>query len=368
MPTFEDLKRAVEAGVLSDQQHQDLIAFLKADPAGAGAVARDEAPRFFRSFNDLFIGLGVAILGFALFTTAGLTPRAETFMLCGMFLLFAGLFWLLAEWITLKRRINFPSIVLAIFFGAFFLNAMKWGWTAFFMNEGDIDPFKTKDAGIGVFTIFSLTAVALGLFFWRFRLPFSILLFAASLLATGLTALFTVFGADAIQPLLRWIFLVAGLLIFATAMYFDFQDPLRTQRTSDHGFWLHLLAAPIITHSVLWSFLQPLVSAQQAPETTANLMVLVVLGLFLVFSIVALVIDRRALLISSLGYASAALGYILYKIDIQENLAFVLTLILIAMLILILGTGWYRLRRAVFKWLPSHPIYNKLPPLSNVGQ
>ncbi len=368
MPTFEDLKRAVEAGVLTDQQHQELVAFLKADPSAAGAVARDEAPRFFRSFNDLFIGLGVAILGFALLTAAGLMPPAEKLMLCGMYLLFAGLFWLMAEWITLKRRINFPSIVLSIFFGVFILNAMKWGWSAFFITEGGIDVFKTKDAGIGVLSIFSLTAVAMGLFFWRFRLPFSILLFAVSLLAVALTALFTVFGADAVQPLLRWIFLVAGLLIFATAMYFDFQDPLRSRRTSDHGFWLHLLAAPIITHSVLWNSLQPLISAQQAPETTANLMVLVVLGLFFVFSVVALVIDRRALLISSLGYASAALGYILYKIEIQENLAFVLTLILIAMLILILGTGWYRLRRAVFKLLPAFPIYKKLPPLSTIGQ
>ena len=165
------------------------------------------------------------------------------------------------------------------------------------------------------------------------------------------------------MPILRWIILLLGLALFSLAMWFDMQDPLRTQRTSDHGFWLHLLAAPIITHSVLWSSLQPIISAEANPAASANLMVLVVLGFFAVFSIIALIIDRRALLISSLGYAATALGYVIYRFDIEGNLALLITLLLIATLILTLGTGWYRLRRAVFSLLPPLPFANQLPPL-----
>jgi len=362
MPTLEGLSKAVEEGIISAQQEKELVSFFQEQAVDTPSVARDEAPRFFRSFNDLFIGLGVAILGFALIMMAGLVPSAEKTIKFGLFLLFSGVFWLLAEWITLKRRINFPSIILAIFFGYFFFTAMKWGWEAFFLSEQSTG-FNSKDMPYGIFIVSALSSVAMAVFFERFRLPFSILLLAGGLVFTALTALICLFGSDVHEPFLRWIFLAAGLSIFAGAMYFDMQDPLRTQRTSDHGFWLHLLAAPIITHSVLWTTLQPLVTSSPNAEPVADLMLLIVLAMFVVFSLIALIIDRRALLISSLGYAATALGYILYKFNIEGSIVLILTLILISILILSLGTGWYTLRALVFKVLPDFDFYKKLPPL-----
>ncbi len=362
MPTLEDLSAAVDQGIISAQQQTELADFFAGKRDETATVARDEAPRFFRSFNDLFIGLGVAILAFALIMMAGLMPDAEKITQFSLFILFSGLFWLLAEWITLKRRINFPSIIISIFFGYFFFTAMKWGWQAFFLSEQSTG-FNSKDMRYGIFIVAALSSGAMACFFARFRLPFSILLFAVGLLFTALTALICLFGSDAIEPFLRWILLAAGLGIFAIAMYFDSQDPLRTQRTSDHGFWLHLLAAPIITHSILWTTLQPLVSSTPNKGPVADAMLFIVLAMFIVFSLIALVIDRRALLISSLGYASAALGYILYKFNIEGSIVLILTLILISLLILSLGTGWYKLRALVFKMLPDFDFYKKLPPL-----
>jgi hypothetical protein len=363
------LSRAVESGIISAEQRDKLIAFAVSEDSGlamdeGASAVRDEAPRFFRSFNDLFIGLGVAILGFALKYGAELvasgSQQVEFFALLGC----AALFWLLAEWITGIRRINFPSIVILLFFIYFLGDGLRIGWEYYLLDGRIIQNTADTLQARGVVLIsFALTA-AMALYFWRFRLPFSVLMLAATIALSLLALLLYGFGPDALMPFMRWIVLALGLAIFAAAMYFDTQDPERSHRTSDHGFWLHLLAAPIITHSILWSSLQPLISNQADATSNANLMVIVVLGLFVVFSIVALVIDRRALLISSLGYAATALGYIIYKFDVEGNVALVITMLLIASLILTLGTGWYRLRRGVFALLPPSDFYQKLPPVT----
>lgn len=358
------LVKAVQDGIITDAQLKDLknLASSEAqapkEDQNSTQVVEDEAPRFFRSFNDIFIGMGVAILGFALnYATALLgtdslmkfaAPAAAVFI-----------FWMLGEWLTAYKRINFPSIIIAIFFAFFVTYSLIAGYENLFLEN------PSKATPLGVVSICGLGAIAMGAFFLRFKLPFAVLLFAASIAAFFLAAVMAFLGKDVVTPYLRWVILAIGLTVFAAAMWFDTQDPLRTKRTSDQGFWLHLLAAPIITHSVLWTSLQPLISANNAStETNANLMVIIVLSMFVLFSIVALIIDRRALLISSLGYAAAALGYIIYKFDLEGNAALIITMILIAGLILSLGTGWYSLRKTVFKLLPPLKIFEKLPPVT----
>lgn len=357
------LSLAVEKGIISPEQKEQLLALLSEQRSSNSVAARDEAPRFFRSFNDLFIGLGIFILGWAL--TTGSFLVADEFPPLRIFVMLAStlLIWWLAEWITRVRRINFPSIIIACFFGLFSLFTLFAGWDLIAGTPDGKPTSLFSESPLPSFVVFGFGSLAMAAFFWRFRLPFSVLLLAAFLMMTLISGLFAVFGKDTLEPVLRWIFLLAGLLVFAGAMKFDFQDPLRTQRTSDHGFWLHLLAAPIITHSVLWTTLKPILSKTADAEASANVMVLVVLVMFAVFSLVALIIDRRALLISSLGYASAALGYIIYKFSIEGTLALVLTLGLIAVLILTLGTGWYQLRAKVFQFLPDFAFKDKLPPL-----
>ncbi len=359
MPTMDDLERAVKAGIITAEQNKQLAVFLGSAGAEMPHAARDEAPRFFRSFNDLFIGLGVVIFGYAMITIAGLIPDQMSSLKLAMPFISAGLFWLLAEWLTARRRITFPSIIIALIFAYTMATGFGGLYQSFYSSD-----IKITGSPFGVVLVTGFSMLAVGLFFTRFRLPFSILLFAGSIAVFLLSCLMALLGKDALLPYLRWIILALGLAIFALAMWFDTQDPLRTQRTSDHGFWLHLLAAPIITHSVLWTSLQPIIAAKAEPEMSANLMVFVVLGFFLVFSLIALIIDRRALLISSLGYAAMALGYVIYKFDIEGNMALVLTLLLIAALILTLGTGWYTLRRTVFSLLPDFSLNLKLPPLA----
>ena len=356
------LTKAVQEGIITDAQLKELktLASPEAPSASQAQTVEDEAPRFFRSFNDLFIAMGVGILGFALNYAIDLVGKGDNFMEVVAPVTAVLIFWLLGEWLTAYKRINFPSIIIAIFFAFFVGQSLIAGYENLFLETAK------KATPLGVVSICGLGAIAMGAFFLRFKLPFSVLLFAASIAAFVLASFMAFLGKDVITPYLRWVILAIGLSVFAAAMWFDVQDPHRTKRTSDQGFWLHLLAAPIITHSVLWTSLQPLITANSStPETSANLMVVIVLSMFVLFSLVALIIDRRALLISSLGYAAAALGYIIYKFDLEGNAALIITMVLIAGLILSLGTGWYSLRKSVFKLLPPLKIFEKLPPVAN---
>jgi len=356
------LTKAVQEGIITDAQLKELktLASPEAPSASQAQTVEDEAPRFFRSFNDLFIAMGVGILGFALNYAIDLVGKGDNFMEVVAPVTAVLIFWLLGEWLTAYKRINFPSIIIAIFFAFFVGQSLIAGYENLFLETAK------KATPLGVVSICGLGAIAMGTFFLRFKLPFSVLLFAASIAAFVLASFMAFLGKDVITPYLRWVILAIGLSVFAAAMWFDVQDPHRTKRTSDQGFWLHLLAAPIITHSVLWTSLQPLITANSStPETSANLMVVIVLSMFVLFSLVALIIDRRALLISSLGYAAAALGYIIYKFDLEGNAALIITMVLIAGLILSLGTGWYSLRKSVFKLLPPLKFFERLPPVAN---
>lgn len=356
------LAQAVEKNIITDEQRNKLLELIGASAHDERLVAFDEAPRFFRSFNDLFIGLGVGILAFAVGYMETLLPLSKGQAGVVAPLIGIVVFWLMAEWLTRVRRINFPSIIIAIAFTYFTARACIGAWEYFFEIEPDINTITFLQI-LGAVTVTSVTSLALLAFFARFRLPFSLLLLAGAICLADYAILVLIFGTEPLEPFIRWIVMVQGLIVFAAAMWFDFQDPLREKRTSDHAFWLHLIAAPIITHSVLWNSLQPLMSNDNDVATTGNLLAALVLSMFLVFSLIALIIDRRALLISSLGYASTALGYIIYKFDLEANTAIVLTLLLIALLVLSLGTGWHSLRKGLFGFLPNLALFRKLPPV-----
>src|SRR5205807_3376898 len=86
---------------------------------------------------------------------------------------------------------------------------------------------------------------------------------------------------------------VCGLAIFALAMRFDISDPERLTRRTDIAFWLHLLAAPLIVHALITGMVT------EAPRLSPAAAV-AILAIFLTLSFVAVLIDRRAMLVSGL--------------------------------------------------------------------
>jgi hypothetical protein len=89
-------------------------------------------------------------------------------------------------------------------------------------------------------------------------------------------------------------------------------------------------------------------------------------GILLVFALlglVALVIDRRALLVSGLTYAGIAIGYLLSQ-SVEEGMGLSLTLLGLAVVVLGLSAGWRSLRRAVLPLLPLGLLRHSVPPAS----
>jgi hypothetical protein len=136
-------------------------------------------------------------------------------------------------------------------------------------------------------------------------------------------------------------------------MWWDGSDRERRTRRSDVAFWLHLAAAPMIAHSVfhMLGVFGGQIGAVQA---------VIVLALYVAFAFVALAIDRRALLVSSLAYVVYALSMLFRQAGaIELSLAF--TALIIGSALLTLSAFWQPIRRSVVGTLGN--LADRLPPV-----
>ena len=155
------------------------------------------------------------------------------------------------------------------------------------------------------------------------------------------------------EAMLMPLVFVAGLAIFAFAMRWDMSDRLRQTRRSDVAFWLHLLAAPMIAHPLFhW------LGVTQGD----NIGVGAVIGVLVVYvglGLVALAVDRRALLVSALAYVLAALTWLFDRFGAVElNVA--LTALVIGSALLTLSAFWTPIRQSVVGMLPGN-VQMRLP-------
>lgn len=361
----EDVDASVTAGIVTAEQAQALRAYAeKREQARAIALGHEERFRFMSGFNDFFFAIGVVLLG------AGMGYFGS--QVTGGYLIAAAITWLLAELLVARMRLVLPGILLACFFVGFVVAAVPrdvtsgHSWIFIIGHPGDAAPVRAELA------IRAITAlVAAALYYARFRLPFALLLVAGAAVAAIMAATGALIGTTAYSLVL----LACGLAVFAAAMAFDISDRERTTRRADCAFWLHLLAAPLIVHSLI-SAITPgvnflagglfgLPSTQVAMSgTVAWLVVVIVLWL----ALVAVVIDRRALLVSTLSYLAIVITYALRHangggglIKTEQSLGFA-TLALLGALVLTLGVGWMPLRRMLMKLVPSG-IGRNLPPV-----
>ena len=131
-------------------------------------------------------------------------------------------------------------------------------------------------------------------------------------------------------------------------------DRLRQTRRSDVAFWLHLSAAPMIAHPVFH-----LLGVMNNAITPAS--GLIVIALYILFGLVALAVDRRALLVSSLAYVLVALAD-LFRQAGAVSLNIALTALVIGSALLLLSAFWHSVRRIVVSALPGD-LQEKLPAL-----
>ncbi|MCZ8376730.1 MAG: hypothetical protein O9342_15250 [Beijerinckiaceae bacterium] len=342
MISEETLEKALARGLIGPEQASALRMIEAERLRTEFEPAPDhEKLRFITGFGDIFVVIGLGLfasaLGYFLINAYGAIVG------------FAGLAltaWLLAEQFSRRRRMALPSIVLLLGFAVAAFLAINGliGWLtspkAVALGKAALDFERPVPVAIAALA----TAGLVALHYWRFRVPITI----AAGVAALVLALFGVIAAispDFAQAALAPLILVAGIGIFGLAMRFDSRDLERRTRRTDIAFWLHLLAAPMIVHSLI-----ALVFGGVGNIRTGAAIGLITL--FLGLALVALLIDRRAILVSGLVYAGVAFGQVL-KVSGMTNAVIPATLLVLGGFILILSAGWQPIRRIFLALVPA---------------
>ena len=343
-----DLEAAVGAGIVDAATAARLTQFA-ADHRRGTAGADEESFRLLTGFNDIFVSIAVGLLLFAIGALG-----SQVSPVVGPALVVAAS-WGLAEYFTRQRRMALPSIALLLaFVGAVFVfGVVLFGAESSGERTARVgfDVATGSASGMLGFAGAAALAAAAAFAHWRrFHVPITVAAGAAALagLALALTSMATV-GAP--NVLLAFV-LIAGVAIFALAMHFDARDRARVTRWSDVAFWLHLLAAPMIVHPVFT--LTGLTGG--APTTGAAALVLLI---YAGLTVVALAIDRRALLVSALFYVIyATQALVMSGRGVSESYG--VTALVIGGFLVLLSAAWRPIRARVITLLPE-AITARLP-------
>lgn len=330
-----DLQSAVSAGAISHEAAEA----LRAHAAGlrSAPVADEEHFRLITGFNDIFVTIAAVLL---LVACGGIGNAIAPGVAGG---LIAATSWVLAEFFTRKRRMALPSIVLLL---AFVGGVMAIPINILAETSSNLSDQTSAVIGAGI----GLLGTGAAWLHWRrFMVPITIAAGTAALVGTAIALIIA-----AIDPMIEGreeqfllpLVFAAGLGVFAFAMRWDVSDPARETRRSDVAFWLHLLAAPMIAHPLFhW------LGVTEGENIGAGA-ALGVLAIYVGMGVVALAVDRRALLVSALAYVLVALTWLLREFGMVElNVA--LTGLVIGSALLTLSAFWAPIRHAVVRQLPG---------------
>jgi len=373
----DDIEAAVAAGVIPQAQADALNAFAaeRRRARFGQAGQEDESFRFMTGFNDFFFAIGILLLGsgIAFFTIGGV----ETWPCAAA----AALMWALSELLVRRMRLVLPGILLSVFFICFVYLAVPADLFGASLPRFPLaSPLATSLFGVTgaplvTATKASIGACAAGLYYWRFRLPFTLLPIGASLVA--LTGSLVVLGFGRIPPTANSLVgLACGLAVFAVAMRYDISDRERLTRRADCAFWLHLLAAPLIVHTLISLIVLNFFAGTNAINFAAitNAVAGAIMLIVAVLAIIAIAIDRRALLVSALLYVGFVIAYAISRSwmtpagastlqsHADKSLVFFGTLVILGIFVITLGIGWMPLRRALLRLL-SPSVTARLPPV-----
>lgn len=349
MYTEDDLRQAVASGAISADAAEALRQSVRT--ARATPSVDEENFRLVNSFNDIFVTIAAVLL---LVAMAGI-GQAFTPNLDGpppfSGVLIAGAAWFMAEFFTRQRRMALPSIVLLIAFVGGVFEALL-GTIVMVMGDDSTN----ERLAVTLVALAGLATAGAAWVHWRrFMVPITIAAGTAAIAGTLIALVVAAIGPNSFEPeqaLIPLVF-VAGLAVFAFAMRWDTSDRERQTRRSDVAFWLHLLAAPMIAHPLFhW------LGVTEGGDIGIGAAVGVLL-VYLAMGMIALAVDRRALLVSALAYVLFALGSLFREFGAVElNVA--LTALVIGSALLSLSAFWTPIRQAVVGGLPAD-LQNRLP-------
>ncbi len=335
-----DLDAAVGAGIVDAATAARLVDFTR-DYRRGQAGPDEEAFRLLTGFNDIFVTIAIGLLLFALGALGGrVAPAAGAALV-------AAASWGLAEYFTRQRRMALPSIALLLaFVGGVFAVGFALFAAPSLVTHTVLPGTRAAAVGpqmIGTAAAAALAAAAAFAHWRRFHVPITVAAGAAALagLVLALVSAVAVVAPDALLVLI----LLAGLAVFALAMHFDARDRARVTRWSDVAFWLHLLAAPMIIHPVF--ALSGLLHGTPGPGAAV-----LAIAVYAALTLVAVAIDRRALLVSALGYVIYAIQA-LVAAGGALDLSLALTALVIGSFLVLLSAAWRPIRARVVALLPA---------------
>ncbi|MFQ3307458.1 MAG: hypothetical protein ACI8ZF_000709 [Candidatus Midichloriaceae bacterium] len=337
----KDLDLAIKSDILKSS---DVNAFRLFIAKNSDSDSPDEENfRLITSFNDIFVTIAIILSLVSVGWIFGSIGQRIGFIAISL------VSWGFAELFTKKRRMALPSIILAFtflmgIFGAISPINSSAPIPNSYLNE--IAHLNTMIAGV-ITTICSLV-------YWkRFKTPIVVAYGVASLFLFFLSVMLYTFP----KFTLEWISLIivcSGVLIFFIAMYWDTQDIKRTSYKSDVAFWIHLLSAPLIIFPIFNSIIN-------FSKTLSISEVIYSIGIYIIFSIISLIIDRRPFMLSSLFYLLYAIDDLLKRFGIIE-LRFAIAAFSISTSLLILAVFWKCFRAFLVKLIPIF-LQNKVPSI-----
>ena len=374
------LDSAVSRGIISASQREALVALALPTLEAATPDTPDEQLRLIGGGNDIFVTIGILLLfaggSFALTPFVGSQPDI-------LAAIAAFSTWILAEIVTRQRRMRLSSTVLALFFMA------STSWFVWRGVASHVDLSALENNPLSVFTLrgdagwLSLAGTAAfvtaaAVYFWRFRVPVLAAVIALALtgfafLQTGLFLYDGVLDGSVQVPLAEdmpnvlrqalWMPLLCGLIVFATAVALDLHDRERRTVWSDCAFWLHVVSAPMLVHPLFVMATGQTVGGAEIAAGSDAVVALVVL--IAVFTYVALAIDRRSLLVPTLGYfGTLGVQNLIGNTAVQAGIPPVaLVLVSVGALVILFCAGWQRIRRLVVATTLPASALTRLPPI-----
>lgn len=329
MYSEDDLEQAIASGALSNEAAESLRAFVA---ARRKTPAPDEEHfRLITGFNDVFVVVAAGLL------LTSVSWIGESFAKWFGFALVAVTAWILSEFFVRQRRMALPAIVLLLAFV---------GGCAFAAFHA-VGPGPEGLLG---------GAVAGGAAAWlhwrRFRVPITI---AAGVGAVSIGSVAALLATN--PQFVNWVLALmfaCGLLTFALALKWDASDRQRETRRSDVAFWLHLLAAPLLVHPIFYAL-----GIQRG--TVDPLSVILVLLVYVAIALLSLWIDRRALMVSALGYVLFAFTQLFTQSGGSIGPALAPTALVLGSALLLLSAFWQKSRSFALRLMPLR-LQRLVPP------
>lgn len=334
------LEDALARNVITPEQYQQMSSMVD------GTVNRnpDERFRIVSGFSEVFISVGLLLLFGGLNGIFGISISNPAITAC----LMTGVAWLAATYFVARKRMLLPSIVSCLY-GALAIASALWLMQSpsanYWRSLTTLELWRALLPLGGAFAI--LVAAA-----WRFRIPF--LMLPIGVLFVGMVTVAGHWAGNSISY--RLLLGLSGIIILGTALYFDLKDPHRVRRASDFAFWCYMIGSPLTIHPIFFTFIW---NAKSADISIAIFLIVFSAGV----TMLALMINRRALVLSTLVYLAGSVAYLTAKISGSNSaLVALLPLFLIGLYVVCLGTHWQRARSSIMRRLTWRPWFSKLPP------